>query len=460
MRQNNSPWLTQLHHDRIIQRLEKDAQADVVIVGGGIAGITTLFFLLKYTDKKIMLIEGHRIAHGATGHNAGQVVAEFEKPLIDLIKEHGMNKTVRALGMVEDAWELLDEMMQDSQVEVPWHEFVGYGGYSEIEQLVNDLETELVKSQHGLIAFPVMVSRESGWVSQIPKKYESIITVVDQVIIDQYLATDKGGYHAVTAQKKGVMNSALFTEKLALWCAEKYPNRSKLVEHSYVHGIELAGEKIKVITNEATVFCDEIVLCTNGFENFYIHEKSGSGLDTKFHHEVHGAVGYMTGFVTHKELDPLANYYYEPGNVRGSDPFTSDPYFYVTRRPFQRGGEKLNLVSVGGPEVQLAEREIYYRDFDVAHTHHEDSVKFMNRHFDMDDTKEVFFWHGLMGFTKSGVRVVGREPRDPRLMYNLGCNGVGILPSIMGARKIARHVAGEEVPETIFDPQPTYDGTH
>jgi hypothetical protein len=38
-------------------------------------------------------------------------------------------------------------------------------------------------------------------------------------------------------------------------------------------------------------------------------------------------------------------------------------------------------------------------------------------------------------------------------MYNLGCNGVGILPSIMGARKIARHVAGEAVPETIFDPK-------
>jgi glycine/D-amino acid oxidase-like deaminating enzyme len=58
-----------------------------------------------------------------------------------------------------------------------------------------------------------------------------------------------------------------------------------------------------------------------------------------------------------------------------------------------------------------------------------------------------------MGYTTSGVRLVGPEPLESRLLYNLGCNGVGILPSIMGARKIAKHVNGEKVEETIFDPK-------
>lgn len=457
MRQNNSPWLTQLHHERATTPMTSDTNSDIVIIGGGIAGVTTLFFLLKYTDKKITLIEGSKIAHGATGHNAGQVVAEFEKPLTELVKEHGVKKAIQGLDSVEQAWELLDEIMQDTELGVALHEFVGYGGYSELEQLINDLETEFIKSTHGLIAFPVMVSRESGWMASIPKKYESIVVAVDQSIIDQYLATDKGGYHAVIAQKKGVMNSALFTERLALWCLEQYPNRVQLFEKSHVHGIELADKKVQVITNEASAWCDELVLCTNGFENFYIHEKTGAGLDTSFHHEVHGAVGYMTGFVTEKPLDPLANFYYEPGKVRGNDPFTSDPYFYLTRRPFIHDGVEHRLISVGGPEVQLDDREIYHRDYDVAHTHHEDSIQFMNRHFEMQDTREVFFWHGLMGYTKSGIRIVGREPRDARMMYNLGCNGVGILSSIMGARKIARHVAGELLSETIFDPKQKYD---
>lgn len=453
MRKNNSPWLTQLHHEREINQLTNNARADVVIIGGGIAGVTTLFFLLKYTDKKIILIEGHKIAHGATGHNAGQIVAEFEKPLTDLVLEHGMKKAVRGLGMVEDAWELLYEIMKDSELKIALHEFIGYGGYSEVVQLINDLETEYIKSEHGLISFPVLVSRESGWLDQVPKKYHSIMVVVDQSSIDEYLGTTYGGYHAAIAQKKGVMNSALFTERLAVWCQSHYPDRCVLFENSYVHGIELDSELVEIVSNEATVSCSNAILCTNGFENFYIHDKDKSDIDTTFHHEVRGAVGYMTGFTTPRELIPMANYYYEPGRVRGTDPFSSDPYFYVTRRPFTHDKIAGRLISVGGPEVQLEDREIYHRDYDVAHTFHEESIEFMNRHFEMTGSSEVFFWHGLMGYTKSGVRLVGPEPRDTRLMYNLGCNGVGILPSIMGARKIADHVNNVQLEPTIFDPK-------
>ena len=31
---------------------------------------------------------------------------------------------------------------------------------------------------------------------------------------------------------------------------------------------------------------------------------------------------------------------------------------------------------------------------------------------------------------EGGIRVVGTHPRHPTLHYNLGCNGVGFLPSI------------------------------
>jgi glycine/D-amino acid oxidase-like deaminating enzyme len=126
---------------------------------------------------------------------------------------------------------------------------------------------------------------------------------------------------------------------------------------------------------------------------------------------------------------------------------------YVTRRIFDTEHQNTRLISIGGPEIQLQDREIYHRDFDVAHTFHEDSISFAEKNFDMDGVDEKFFWHGLMGYTKSGVRMVGREPQEPRLLYNLGCNGVGILPSIMGARKIAKHINSEHVEETIFDPK-------
>ena len=57
-----------------------------------------------------------------------------------------------------------------------------------------------------------------------------------------------------------------------------------------------------------------------------------------------------------------------------------------------------------------------------------------------------------MGYTPGMVRIVGPHPSSPRLLYNLGCNGIGILMSIWGGETIARYLAGEAVPRTIFTP--------
>jgi hypothetical protein len=41
-------------------------------------------------------------------------------------------------------------------------------------------------------------------------------------------------------------------------------------------------------------------------------------------------------------------------------------------------------------------------------------------------------------------------------LYNLGCNGVGILTSIYGAKRISQIVAGEKLSQSIFDPKAEY----
>jgi len=64
-----------------------------------------------------------------------------------------------------------------------------------------------------------------------------------------------------------------------------------------------------------------------------------------------------------------------------------------------------------------------------------------------------FHWHGLMGYMDGMVRVIGPHPGRPALLYNLGCNGVGFLPSIHGGRQIGRLLAGERLPPSIFDPR-------
>jgi glycine/D-amino acid oxidase-like deaminating enzyme len=58
-----------------------------------------------------------------------------------------------------------------------------------------------------------------------------------------------------------------------------------------------------------------------------------------------------------------------------------------------------------------------------------------------------------MGYNDCRLRVVGAHPRHERLLYNLGCNGVGFLASISGGRRVAQILTGRRPAASVFDPR-------
>src|SRR5580765_970466 len=93
---NRSPWVAQLAPDGPPRPLESDGAADVVVVGAGIAGIATAFFLLRSSTGVVMLLERDRVARGASGYNAGQLTTYFERPLSDIADEFGLEPAAEA----------------------------------------------------------------------------------------------------------------------------------------------------------------------------------------------------------------------------------------------------------------------------------------------------------------------------------------------------------------------------
>src|SRR3954447_12547161 len=87
-----SPWLAQVAGEAPPRPLDADASADVAVVGAGIAGVATAFFLLRDTPHSVLLIERDRVARGATGRNAGQMTTYFERPLSDIADDFGAER--------------------------------------------------------------------------------------------------------------------------------------------------------------------------------------------------------------------------------------------------------------------------------------------------------------------------------------------------------------------------------
>lgn len=122
----------------------------------------------------------------------------------------------------------------------------------------------------------------------------------------------------------------------------------------------------------------------------------------------------------------------------------------MTRRKYI-DGPKRELTCVGGPDLPLGAKERYLSEsVPEAKEHYSRIEETIIDAF--TDAKSDFSWHGLMGYTSSGVRIIGRDPYFPSLVYNMGCNGIGILPSIYGGKRVAQIINGETLAPSIFDP--------
>jgi glycine/D-amino acid oxidase-like deaminating enzyme len=452
---NHSPWIKQLNRTRPVLPLDRSVAADVAIVGGGIAGVVTAFFTLRDTNKTVVLLEADKIAHGATGHNAGQVTSYFERPLTSLVDEFGLELAIDGQRGVESGWVLLDQIVLEAGLQTPLYRFTGYAGLSSLDQVTLYLKDNRCRVQGGLQPEAITIAEEWTERDQIPAEYADLYTVTPQQDLLALLETKNTEYIASLSNQKGCMNSALFVEELVGYLAATYKNSFSFYEGSAVRMVRLGATAATLEVGEHSVEAGRVVLCTNGFEHFTIKNEVGHGIDTTFHHAVDGRIGYMSGYVEPLNRAPVAISYFPKARERKGDP-TGETYYYLTRRPHEHeGNTSYNLVCTGGPEKVLPNGATYSRAHECDENIREEIDDFVRTNYDKYPTEETdfsFCWHGLMGYTPNGVRRVGVEPVNPVLLYNLGCNGVGILPSVFGGKRIARLLRGELVGRSIFDP--------
>ncbi|WP_210486123.1 FAD-dependent oxidoreductase [Rufibacter aurantiacus] len=106
-------------------RLEGEIEADVVIIGGGITGITTAH-LLASGGKRVVVLEALKVAESTTGYSTGNLYAPVGSYLNVLEKKYDQ-ETVRALTASRTAAvDLIERLTQQFNIDchfkrVPWY---------------------------------------------------------------------------------------------------------------------------------------------------------------------------------------------------------------------------------------------------------------------------------------------------------------------------------------------------
>lgn len=448
-RGHTSPWIVQLQKDHYSAILSKDSETDITIIGAGIAGISTVYFLLKSTKFRVVVLEGYKIAHGATGHNAGQIASYFEKPFKELVKEYGLQKAASGQKDVLSAWNLLEGIYDETGLQVPFYQFIGYAGCSSYKQVLLHLENIYLMKKGGISVESLLISENAPYLKKISKKYKDCYGIISQEKLLSLLETNNKKYTAALTSRKGCLNSALFCEELLKFMQRKYGKRLQVFEHSPAQSIHLWKDYALIISNDHLLRTKKIVLCTNGFENINIVNRHGRDIDMKFHKFVHGIIGYMRGYFGDVGKCPAAISYFAK-NTTSQD----EPYFYITKRYYELNKKNRILLCVGGPDMKLKDTSAYSAKQNYLPKAGKIIDAFLRSQYPhANKLHDKFTWHGLMGYTSSGIRCIGEEPANKILLYNLGCNGVGILPSIFGGKKISLIIQGKKLKPSIFDPK-------
>jgi glycine/D-amino acid oxidase-like deaminating enzyme len=446
--ENVSPWQREVKRTRPAIALSEDVDSDVAIVGGGISGVATSYFLLRDTSLSVVLVEKDRVAQGATGHNGGQAVAGFERTTIGLCEKFGEKKVSEGLLAINGAWGLLHSIISETGINASLQEVTAHLGFSSLEDVLTMLKERQLSLRIGLPSQDIFLAEDVA--GDIPEEYQLLFKRSERKELDELLLTRDGGYICTEKVRTGLMNSALFCEELVSWMIDRYPCRFKVYEDAPVQRIVVGKSSIQGQGNGASIEAGKnvirakhAVLCTNGYNDLEI-----MGQDASIDLGIKGLVGFMVGYTGSELRDPAASVYF---SSRRSG---QEGYFYMNRRMYIYGANR-ELTSVGGPDRPLGANE-RYRPEDIpeaeqAYSKIEDFYR--KRVVGVSaDIRQDFSWHGLMGYTSSGVRVIGRDPYHSCLVYNMGCNGIGILPSIYGGKRVAQIINGEALGPSIFDP--------
>ena len=88
---------------------------DAVIVGAGISGLSTAYWLNKEDPSlKIAIVEKNRLCFGASGRNAGFITCGSVEHFNRMIAKHGMDEAIEIWKFSQENLRLLkEEIIQD-----------------------------------------------------------------------------------------------------------------------------------------------------------------------------------------------------------------------------------------------------------------------------------------------------------------------------------------------------------
>lgn len=246
---NKSIWLKDIKPKKNIEKLNNDIDVDILIIGGGIAGIQTAFNL-NNSGKNICLIDKGKIGFGTSSCSTGKLTFLQSDMLYKIQKIHGFRKTKQYYYSTKEAIDFVKNTVLENNIECDFEEVPSY------LYTVNDDENKILNET---AKFLKRVNQEFKYVDndKLPFKINKCIKVENTAIFNpvKYII-----------EVKKICNNIKFYENVTAIDIKKF--KSKYIIKTNVNTIK--AKKVVVTTHYPFFITPGLIPLKTHLERSYI----------------------------------------------------------------------------------------------------------------------------------------------------------------------------------------------
>ena len=373
-------------------KLDRDISVDVVVVGGGIAGMTTAYYLAK-AGKIVAVLDDGNIGSGETGRTTAHLTHALDDRYYNIEKFHGKKGAKIAAESHTAAIDMVETIVNDEKIDCDFQRLDGYLFLDPTDNVMS-LERELAAThQAGIVGtervthMPLEAFRNAPCI-KFPNQA--------QFHPLKYLAglalsiTTNGGFVYTKTHVQDVKSTGVMTSD----------------------GHEVRAKKVVVATNAPII--DKI---------------------SKIYDKQVAYRSYVIAARILKGAVPKA-LYWDTGNHKAKNVVA--PYHYVRLQELEHDNTH-DLLIVGGEDHETGNAAA--RDIETRYNKLE---AWTRKHFAIEDIS--YRWSGQVLEPKDSMAFIGRNPKDKRsnVYIATGDSGNGMTHGTIAGKLLTDLILGKK----------------
>lgn len=380
------------------ESLGADANADVLVVGAGISGLTTAYHLLK-SGKSVIVVDDGKIGSGESGRTTAHLTCALDDRYCDIERIFGKDGSALAARSHSEAVDWIENTVKDENIDCHFKRVDGYLFLHPTDKAEN-LDREFEATQR------------AGLPTQLINGVPGI--------------AGGHGMRSIKYPSQAQFHIAKYLDGLASAIVRL---GGKIHSHTKAESITSTGAK----ANGFTISASHIVVATNSPVNDIVTMHTKQSPYRSY---------VIAGKVQKGEL-PYA-LWWDTGNQESK--WTSYPYHYVRLEPLD---DTYDLLISGGEDHKTGQAD-------------SENIPEADRYSLLEGWTRAYFpmleeiayrWSGQVMEPVDCLGFMGKNPGDDNIYIITGDSGNGMTHGTIGGKLVSDLISGVENPyEKLYDP--------